>query len=963
MADNVEGQNIDTLYIDVSAKTQKGNADIDKLFESLEKLQPVLESINDSIKGFQKYVDSIDTSKIQKAVDNAKKLASEDETPEQRKKRFLKILKTPQRRVGLQGITVTDYRDELSKRPKAEYPTQDYSYDPAIAKANAKRGKKIEDEFNKPVKETKEATVEYEKLSDVLKEIGGAAQKISSKNVMGKSLTETYRIVNGNLITTIKAIDGEVREIDEKTVQIAKNSKKASKAWSSIGHVLKYRAISTAINLISKGLNDGIKNVALFDDKFNATMSNIQSSSNRLTNQVGSFAATFIENYEPLIVGVLDGMSNIMDYFTQVMAVVNGETQYRRAVKNAEDFAKGMRKAYSGIGIDELNIFGERQQEKFEFADVSKFAKETAGIVTTVASLAALSGITIKLAQPLSNLFSSEKIKGFAENLGNVKTNLKEISGTTKGVVSGIALLAGGFAIATQSGKKLAESLSSDNKSGVGGALFGLVGGVAAGAAGGYLVGGPIGAVIGGLAGVIEYIGGFIAESEKLARSNAISEFFSNAGESIESVQAKLDVFYKSLGSDVAREYTEKLVTLRDNVSDANLDLESFFNQLSVSDNIDLSDFDKLAEKFDKLAESAKELNNWNRDNFFKVLTANMSALPADKIYLVTGLLESMQESTKKLNEKIDDSLKNAKDIIANAKEKGGFTADDYQKLQEYSKIISSNSMSLETFKAKEALSGINFGSTEEEIKNNIEKLQNQIDSEISAIQDAFAQYRMIEESLYTGGITSYKEYQKNIDALNQVEKYVIDAMRQELADTLETGMLSYVDSWIKKIQDETGKTISRSELLKNLQTYSGFNRLDDFLTHFGMGKGQYNYNNRDFDLESAMGGYFGVSGVADMVAEIVGLQAEQLQTSQDEAWNRMIDSQRQSETIMKEQLDMQEKALEEQRRGNSLMQRLVDYGPPQTTVSIDDETIYKSAAKGAAKSGLRLNGANRDVY
>lgn len=731
----------------------------------------------------------------------------------------------------------------------------------------------------------------------------------------------------------------EYELIEENSEKIAKNSQKASKAWSSIGHMLKYRAISTAINLINKGLSEGIKNVALFDDKFNATISNIQSSANRLTNQTGAFAATFIENYEHLITGVLDGFSNIMDYFTQVMAVVNGKTQYRKAIKNAEDFAKGMRKAYSGIGIDELNVFGERQQEKFEFADVSKFAKETAGIVTSLASAGAGLLIFKKAAKWITPLLKSDLLSKTNKNLSGISAKLPKVA-------AGLGLFAGGALSARDAGKKLAQSLSSDNKSGLGGSFLGLVGGAVAGAAGGYLVGGPIGAAVGGILSFTTGLVSCISESEKLARSNAIKDFFSNAGESIESVQGKLDNFYKSLGSDVAREYTEKLVTLRDNVSDANLGLESFLNQLSVSDNIDLSDIEKLTEKFNALAESAKELNNWNRDNFFKVLSASISVLPADKLALLGDVFSSISEATKSLNQNIDNASAEFKKLV-----EGGLTSDNIGRVRELAQQIYDNTYNPELQGAMRAVEQINFGSTEEEIKSNISNLQNQINTEISSIEKAYEDMRDYVYFLNKKGQISQSEF-SNINAvLDEAEKSVISSMRQKLSDTLETGMLSYVDSWVKKIQEETGKTISRSEMLKTLQSYAGKNTLNAIWDDVKRNWGAESY--RNFQFEDVSGYHQGAVGIADMFSEILGLQAEQLQVSQDEAWRRMIDNQSKEEEKNRKIFEGQ---LKSQESIDKKLDDIKEIASKETTIIISEEAIARAEKGASSKYGRTMN-------
>ena len=187
---------------------------------------------------------------------------------------------------------------------------------------------------------------------------------------------------------------------------------------TSAKHVIKYRAISTAINLVNKGLSEGVQNAALFNSQVNESISDVVSSTLQLTNQIGSAAGELIVAFSPAIVGLIDIVTIATDKLTQLFAALNGKTYYDKAVAQAYDFAKSMRSAYSGIGIDELNIFGQGgtggalSGMKYEKAELDEWAKS-------------LSEVRI----------GGETVLGFiSDNIGLIAGSIVTIKGVSAGI-------------------------------------------------------------------------------------------------------------------------------------------------------------------------------------------------------------------------------------------------------------------------------------------------------------------------------------------------------------------------------------------------------------------------------------------------------------------------------------------------------------------------------------------------
>ena len=359
--------------------------------------------------------------------------------------------------------------------------------------------------------------------------------KSSSQDRKGRNI-DTYGFVTESGDTgTIKKINDEVDSISIKTKEAAEQARRFESIWKSAGHVLKYRAISAVITMISKGLTEGIKNVALFDDSFNSTMSDIITQYNTLTNQIGSAASELIKMGAPIATQVLSDFTYVTNGLSQLFALLNGETQYNKAVDNAYDFAKNLRKAYTGIGIDELNILNQSEEQGalFEKADVN--AGDIFGSLATIGGISA-AFLTIKsainstntkglsgLIEGLSGLFKKNNKSGFTSAIETITSSgtASKISKVTSAIgkfAAGDASLAASFSLSSSAGKNFADIIAGDGEGSVAGSLLSLVGGVGTGVLGGAMIGGPIGAVAGGVASLITSLVSYQNQAAQIAQ-------------------------------------------------------------------------------------------------------------------------------------------------------------------------------------------------------------------------------------------------------------------------------------------------------------------------------------------------------------------------------------------------------------------------------------------------------------
>lgn len=254
------------------------------------------------------------------------------------------------------------------------------------------------------------------------KDVAASAKMVAEKKTAAGTF-QTFQTTQKSLfgpdtVTTYKVVNGIIQEISENTRKAARNTGRMDSLLTSAKHIIKYRAISAVISLVNKGLSEGVHNAALFDSQVNESISDIGSSTLQLTNQIGSAAGELIVAFSPAIVGLIDIVTIATDKLTQLFAALNGKTEYDKAVAQAYDFAKSMRSAYSGIGIDELNLFGQGGSGgvlagmKYEKAELDEWAKS-------------LSEVRI----------GGETVLGFiSENIGLIAGSIIAIKGVSAGI-------------------------------------------------------------------------------------------------------------------------------------------------------------------------------------------------------------------------------------------------------------------------------------------------------------------------------------------------------------------------------------------------------------------------------------------------------------------------------------------------------------------------------------------------
>lgn len=320
-----------------------------------------------------------------------------------------------------------------------------------------------------------------------------------------------------------KTLGKDAQEAGEETKkageEIDKAGKKANKAAGffgkfikSIGRIMLYRAIRSALKAIGEAFSEGLKNAYHYSEQSETfqrlaeTLDHIKSITSQMVNQLGAFWGEVRQFLLPAIEWIVEAFRKLAEYATEFFAALNGEPTYLRAKLTAEkwDEATGNIKEYKHqlLALDELNVlsatkngttpkdknYGDKYEEiatNQKLLDTLGKVKEfTLGISDILFDWTDLTGEDVckKLITGLSGLAGA--VVGFS---------IGGIPGAVVGSLVGIALGLGISSLLPLIWDVTGQDLGKIFATGIAGL---------AGAVVGFEIGGPIGALVGTITGV-----------------------------------------------------------------------------------------------------------------------------------------------------------------------------------------------------------------------------------------------------------------------------------------------------------------------------------------------------------------------------------------------------------------------------------------------------------------------------
>lgn len=135
----------------------------------------------------------------------------------------------------------------------------------------------------------------------------------------------------------------------------------------TMGRLAKMMVLRQIIRAIMKAMKEGLENAYQFNSmvggEMSAALDALKSAGTQATGALGSAFGELIANVAPILIRLLELISNVANAFSQLMAVLGGRSKYTKAVASSEKWAKSTEKGAKAakewknqlMGFDEIN--------------------------------------------------------------------------------------------------------------------------------------------------------------------------------------------------------------------------------------------------------------------------------------------------------------------------------------------------------------------------------------------------------------------------------------------------------------------------------------------------------------------------------------------------------------------------------------------------------------------------------
>lgn len=140
-----------------------------------------------------------------------------------------------------------------------------------------------------------------------------------------------------------------------------------SQLFASFKRIAMYRALRTAIKMITQGFATGVKHLYAWADlvgnSFKGSMDSLATSSNYLKNSLGAMVSPIIDALAPAVEILVEKFVELINVVNQFLATVTGASSWRRAVRQQKEYEENTNDAAAAqkrlnhqlMAFDELN--------------------------------------------------------------------------------------------------------------------------------------------------------------------------------------------------------------------------------------------------------------------------------------------------------------------------------------------------------------------------------------------------------------------------------------------------------------------------------------------------------------------------------------------------------------------------------------------------------------------------------
>lgn len=182
-----------------------------------------------------------------------------------------------------------------------------------------------------------------------------------------EQLNSTLEKLSNSLSKTSGRTKDSERAIKNIGKAASSSTSKLGQLWAAMKRIAMYRAMRTAIKMVTQAFREGIQNLyqysALIDGTFKQSMDTLATSALYLKNSLGAMVAPIINALAPAIDILVDKFVDLLNIFNQFLAMITGASTWTKALKYPKQYAENMERAGGAakelratlLGFDEIN--------------------------------------------------------------------------------------------------------------------------------------------------------------------------------------------------------------------------------------------------------------------------------------------------------------------------------------------------------------------------------------------------------------------------------------------------------------------------------------------------------------------------------------------------------------------------------------------------------------------------------
>ena len=184
------------------------------------------------------------------------------------------------------------------------------------------------------------------------------------------------------------AIDG-LKDFNFELKSLRKNSKSAYTPLKAMKTILMYSLLFSAVSAISKGVTEGLQNVAMYSKEVNAVLTEYKTIGLQLKNFIGAGLVPVLQALYPLIRLLANALIEIANAVNALFSALNGSKTFIKAKKYVDDYAKSLGKLKGMAGMDQIHTIGQNYNYSEMFEEVSIDGASFTSALLTITELVA----------------------------------------------------------------------------------------------------------------------------------------------------------------------------------------------------------------------------------------------------------------------------------------------------------------------------------------------------------------------------------------------------------------------------------------------------------------------------------------------------------------------------------------------------------------------------------------------